>query len=155
LGAHDFLTKPFQMDELLLVVRNAAVQVRLRIENDTLRRQIGELIGSLARIEREHGELIEHIRQMDYETGPVGIGSDATGTPVDDLQARQLRRRRMREQLATYLRMGETIEEQLNREHDRIEGLFRDGLLSEDSYRQALEREGQHSGNAPPAPPES
>jgi DNA-binding NtrC family response regulator len=52
-GAHDYLSKPFELDDLRLVVKNALETVRLRRENQTLRRRIeiegaqrGALIGN-------------------------------------------------------------------------------------------------------------
>ncbi|MBD0327014.1 MAG: response regulator, partial [Pyrinomonadaceae bacterium] len=39
-GAHDYLSKPFELDDLRLVVKNALETVRLRRENLSLRRRI-------------------------------------------------------------------------------------------------------------------
>ena len=39
-GAYDYLSKPFELDELRLVVKNAAETVALRRENVSLRRRI-------------------------------------------------------------------------------------------------------------------
>ena len=39
-GAYDYIAKPFELDELKLIVRNASEKVRLRKENITLRRQL-------------------------------------------------------------------------------------------------------------------
>ena len=59
LGAHDYLSKPFEVDDLRLVVKNAFETVRLRRENQSLRRRIeiegeqrGSIIGASAAIER-------------------------------------------------------------------------------------------------------
>src|SRR3712207_2740199 len=41
-GAHDYLSKPFEVDELRLVVKNALETVRLRLENQRLRRRSEE-----------------------------------------------------------------------------------------------------------------
>ncbi|MCL5270763.1 MAG: response regulator [bacterium] len=142
LGAYDFLTKPFQLDELMLVVRNAAQTVRLNRENEALRQRIGELIGSIDRIERQHAELLERIRQWDHEINQPPIGSAASAAAPGNAQILEMRRRHMRDQIASYLRIGETLREQLARERENIEGLFRQGLLSENVYRRAL-REGK------------
>src|SRR4051812_19404952 len=40
LGAHDYLPKPFELDDLRLAVKNASETVRLRRENRSLRRRI-------------------------------------------------------------------------------------------------------------------
>ena len=54
-GAYDYLSKPFELDELRLVVKNAAETIALRRENVSLRRRIeaeelqrGALSGSSA-----------------------------------------------------------------------------------------------------------
>jgi DNA-binding NtrC family response regulator len=39
-GAHDYLSKPFEVDDLRLVVKNAAETLQLRRENYSLRRRI-------------------------------------------------------------------------------------------------------------------
>ena len=49
-GAHDYLSKPFEIEDLRLVVKNALETLRLRRENRNLRKQIeseGERRGSL------------------------------------------------------------------------------------------------------------
>jgi DNA-binding NtrC family response regulator len=64
-GAHDYLSKPFELDDLRLVVKNALETTRLRRENRSLRRRIeieasqrGALIGNsdaMQRQSRRHG----------------------------------------------------------------------------------------------------
>jgi len=39
-GAYDYIAKPFELEELKLIIRNASEKVRLRKENITLRRQL-------------------------------------------------------------------------------------------------------------------
>ena len=58
LGAFDYLSKPFDVDELRIVVRNAVETHSLRAENEKLRRELaatgtfGQLIGSSPSMER-------------------------------------------------------------------------------------------------------
>src|SRR3712207_201323 len=62
-GAYDYLSKPFEVDELRLVVKNALETVRLRRENRTLLRRIeieGERRGSLL----GDSEAIRRVRSM-------------------------------------------------------------------------------------------
>lgn len=137
-GAYDFLTKPFQLDELQLVIRNAADRIRLEDENASLRSQIAQLIGSLDEMQQQQGELMERLRALNDDGGapenlPL-IGSPA----LAGASLVELRRRRMREQLAVYVRQGETIRERLNRERENIETMFRKGILSEEAYHRAL-----------------
>ncbi len=58
-GAHDYLAKPFEIDELRLVVKNALETIQLRRENQHLLRQIekergarGALLGESKAMER-------------------------------------------------------------------------------------------------------
>jgi DNA-binding NtrC family response regulator len=126
LGAYDFLTKPFRLDELQLVVRNAIQQILLARENNRLRRQVAETIASLNRIERQHGELLNRIRQLGEEGNGAELESAFTLASLNHAGAQELRRRRLREQMSAYLRMGESIGEQLARERQKIESIFRE-----------------------------
>jgi len=139
LGAYDFLTKPFQIDELQLVIRNAASQLRLEDENQRLRQRVAELITALDGIEHQQRDLLDRIRQLDFEGGPgEGASPNPLLSALPTPSAQALRRRRVREQMAAYVRMGETIHEQLTRERQKIEALFQTGLLPESAYHQAL-----------------
>jgi DNA-binding NtrC family response regulator len=57
-GAYDYLTKPFEIDELRLVVNRALEKIDLELENRDLRRQIatdgqfGRLLGKSARMQQ-------------------------------------------------------------------------------------------------------
>src|SRR6185295_8262954 len=58
-GAYDYLSKPFELDDLRLVIKNAAETVELRRENLSLRRRIeversqrGALIGNSAGMQK-------------------------------------------------------------------------------------------------------
>ena len=45
LGAYDYISKPFKADEILLVLKKAEERERLKLENNTLRRQLAALEG--------------------------------------------------------------------------------------------------------------
>lgn len=139
-GAYDFLTKPFQLDELQLVIRNAAERIHLEQENESLRQQVEQLIRALDEMQQQQGDLMERLRHLNDENGaPDSIGSGTS--PVAALagaSVMELRRRRLRDQLSTYVRMGETIRDRLNRERENIELLFQKGVLSEEAYRRAI-----------------
>lgn len=71
-GAYDYLTKPFRMDELLLVVRNAAERVGLV-------RQNRRLMHELAAARRAFGQPIEppvHPRTEESAAGGLGTVPD-------------------------------------------------------------------------------
>ncbi|MEP2530517.1 sigma-54 dependent transcriptional regulator [Shimia sp.] len=80
-GAYDFIEKPFNIDQLLVVIRRAMETSRLRRENTELKRQdvkpaemVGEsasfrmLVGQLDKVTKSNGRVML--------TGPAGVGKD-------------------------------------------------------------------------------
>ena len=92
-GAYDFLSKPFQADELLLTIRKAEEREQLRRENRRLRRELVEgrgspvLVASSVRM-REVYSLVE--RASEYKTtvlvtGESGVGKEVVARTIHDL----------------------------------------------------------------------
>ena len=89
-GAADFITKPFQFDQLLHVMRSALEQRRLRSENAYLRSQIQEryrfegLVGRSPRM-RELFELLETVAASPSTvlvTGETGTGKELAAKAI-------------------------------------------------------------------------
>ena len=89
-GAYDYLAKPFDVDELRVVVRNAAEVYRLRGENSRLRSVLagtttfGELIGSTPAMKRVYS-LIEKVGPTDVNlliTGESGTGKEVVAREI-------------------------------------------------------------------------
>src|SRR6476619_4504212 len=84
-GAHDYLSKPFELDDLRLVVKNAAETLQLRRENFSLRRRIeversqrGALIGNSEAMQRVRS-MIEKVAETDATVlvrGESGTGKE-------------------------------------------------------------------------------
>jgi DNA-binding NtrC family response regulator len=83
-GAYDFLTKPFEMDELVLVLERALQHKALREEVKRLRRQveevrrIDELIGTSGAMQKVY-DLLERVADSDVSvliTGETGTGKE-------------------------------------------------------------------------------
>jgi len=84
-GAYDYLSKPFELDELRLVVKNAAERVELQRENLSLRRRIeversqrGALIGTSEGMQRVRA-MIEKVSETDATVlvrGESGTGKE-------------------------------------------------------------------------------
>ncbi len=93
-GAHDYLSKPFDVDELRLVVKNATETIRLRRENKSLRERIevergqrGTLIGNSELMVRVRA-MIEKVAETDATV--LVRGESGTGK---ELVARELHER--------------------------------------------------------------
>jgi len=90
LGAYDYLPKPFDVDELRILVMNAVEARRLREENQRLRIELagagdfGELIGSSKSMARVYS-LIEKVAQTDASvliTGESGTGKEVVAREI-------------------------------------------------------------------------
>jgi DNA-binding NtrC family response regulator len=93
-GAHDYLSKPFEVDDLRLVVKNAAETLQLRRENYSLRRRIeversqrGALIGNSQPMQRVRS-MIDKVAETDATV--LVRGESGTGK---ELVARELHER--------------------------------------------------------------
>ena len=93
-GAHDYLAKPFELDDLRLVVKNALETIRLRRENRSLRRRIeieasqrGALIGDSDAMQRVRA-MIDKVADTDATV--LVRGESGTGK---ELVARELHER--------------------------------------------------------------
>jgi len=93
-GAYDYLSKPFELDDLRLVIKNAAETVQLRRENYSLRRRIeversqrGALIGNSEAMQKVRS-MIDKVAETDATV--LVRGESGTGK---ELVARELHER--------------------------------------------------------------
>ena len=93
-GAHDYISKPFELDDLRLVIKNAAETIQLRRENYSLRRRIeversqrGALIGNSEAMQKVRA-MIDKVAETDATV--LVRGESGTGK---ELVARELHER--------------------------------------------------------------
>src|SRR5947209_611832 len=92
-GAYDYLSKPFELDDLRLVIKNAAETVELRRENFSLRRRIeiersqrGALIGNSEGMQRVRA-MIEKVAETDATVlvrGESGTGKELVAREIHE-----------------------------------------------------------------------
>ena len=81
-GAYDFIEKPFNIDQLLVVIRRAMETSRLRLENTALKRRdigSGEMIGNSTAFKALKSQLDKVTRSNGRVmlTGPAGSGKES------------------------------------------------------------------------------
>lgn len=118
-GAYDYITKPFKMEEMKIVVKNAGEQIRLLREN---RRLLGEL--------QEAYEQIRIVKKiMGADPGGPDESDETAADPSRDgpLIAGSLLPH-------SYLESGSGGSEALTSDLERIASLRQKGFLSEDEF---------------------
>jgi DNA-binding NtrC family response regulator len=96
-GADDYLPKPFEVDELRLVVKNALERVELRRENERLReelkaaRGVGELLGASEAMRKIY-DLITKVAATDVTVlihGESGTGKELVARAIHEQSSRR------------------------------------------------------------------
>jgi DNA-binding NtrC family response regulator len=96
-GAYDYLAKPFEIDELRLVVKNALETRGLRRENETLREQlatargVGDLLGVSDEMQRVY-DLINKVAATDVTVllrGESGTGKELVARAIHERSAQR------------------------------------------------------------------
>lgn len=95
-GAYDFITKPFDKERLLLLIRKALERCRLLRENNTLKKKVGQRTALTSIIGNSHPieSLLESIRTIaptNYTVlvrGESGTGKELVAKAVHELSGR-------------------------------------------------------------------
>jgi DNA-binding NtrC family response regulator len=96
-GAYDYLAKPFEVDELRLVVKNALEATALRLENERLRAELKEARGSGDLLYgsdsmRRVGDLIAKVSATDVTVlvrGESGTGKELVARAIHEQSAQR------------------------------------------------------------------
>ncbi len=124
-GAYDYITKPFKMEEMKIVVRNAGEQIRLLRENQRL---LGEL-----------QEAYEQIRIVKKIMGAEpGVPDESNGTAADPSRNGPLIAGSLLPH--SYVESGFGGGEALTSDLERIASLRQKGFLSEDEFELCKKR---------------
>jgi two-component system response regulator PilR (NtrC family) len=107
LGAYDFLTKPFQLEELQLVVRNAAEKLALAREAAALRARNAQLESTIQDLQHQQEQLNSRVEQMIEELHRSGLVEAHAG--VGHVVLADPTRRRYQEQLGAYLKQSRSV----------------------------------------------
>src|SRR4051812_41455127 len=99
-GAYDYISKPFELDDLRLVVKNAFETIQLRRENQSLRRRIeietarhGSLLGNSESMGHVRG-VIEKVAETDATVlvrGESGTGKELVARELHDRSSHRRR----------------------------------------------------------------
>lgn len=82
LGAYDYISKPFNSDEIALVLKKAEERERLKDENRRLREEMGAScsLGDIISRSDQMAEIFQLIRKLaDYKTTVLVLGESGTG----------------------------------------------------------------------------
>jgi len=82
LGAYDYISKPFNAEEISLVLKKAEERERLKDENRRLREEVGAScsLGNIISRSERMGEVFKLIRKLsDYKTTVLILGESGTG----------------------------------------------------------------------------
>ena len=92
-GAYDYISKPFELDDLRLVVKNAFETIQLRRENQSLRRRIeiessqrGSLLGNSKAMQQVRA-MIDKVADTDATVlvrGESGTGKELVARELHD-----------------------------------------------------------------------
>lgn len=99
IGAYDFITKPFKLDEILCILEKAAERERLKTENLYLRQRVQEMeqqkgFADIVGESKEIKELLEAARRVAGHdttvliTGESGTGKELVARGIHQLSAR-------------------------------------------------------------------
>ena len=82
LGAYDYISKPFNSEEILLVLKKAEERERLKDENRRLRKEVGQncSLGNIISRSAKMGEVFQLVTKLScYKTTVLILGESGTG----------------------------------------------------------------------------
>lgn len=140
LGCYDFLTKPFQIEELQLIVRNVIAQIRLEVQNRELLGQVEQLAAGVNGMAIRQREMLEKLNQLaeTYGAPKAEIPELPAIVSLNGAAALGIQRRQARERLSGYARVAEGLLADIHSKQSQLQLLFETGCLAEDDYKRLM-----------------
>jgi DNA-binding response OmpR family regulator len=140
LGAFDYITKPFVLGEVKLVVQRAAEQMRLRRENQ-------RLADRLAEMEHEFNQMRENFETLTREFDALGEALRTRAVP-GEMQPRLMPQSPV-EALKPYAAAARTAKSRYSEMLVVLEQLRASGVLSDADFAAAKRRLAEATGHPP------
>lgn len=136
LGAFDYITKPFLLGEVKLVVQRAIEQIGLRSENQRLSERLSELEGEFTRLQSNFESLSKEFVSLGEQLHlRPGLGAQRMLVPESPARA-----------IKPYADQAQTSESRYGAKLDLLEELVARGVLSERDFENAKRRLAEATG---------
>ncbi|NUP89799.1 MAG: response regulator [Candidatus Sumerlaeia bacterium] len=136
LGAFDYITKPFLLGEVKLVVQRAAEQLQLRRENRRLIDRVSELEDEVGELRRQFEAITRDFTALDAEMRARRGEARQVFLPQPPLA------------LKPYAAQAETPRSRYSAKLDLLEDLHRRGVLSDPEFESARRRLAEATGQS-------
>lgn len=137
-GAYDYITKPFQVDEILLVVNNAKEKIYLKRENERLTSQILLYQEEVSLLNQKCIVLEEKLLKMTSEQIVAGSPKVFENELVTTLNEGVNPQKFLYQN--PYHKKTKTVEDKYKQEIERLRQLHKEGILTEEDYTRLSER---------------
>lgn len=133
LGAFDYLTKPFMVDEVRLVVKRGIEQIQLQRENNRLAQRVEDLEGDFTRLMRKFEALTQEFNSVTAQGQSIG-------------PSRMIVPRAPIEAIKPYEQAAQTRQSRYTQRIELLRDLLNRGVLSENDFENAKRKLAESTG---------